>query len=249
MTATLHFDDARLRDDLATYFGRAGRIEDGAVRVQELPATSGRPAAVACWVPVLRPMGILDTSPLVIGVRAFPATITGVEDADRHDGALDVVVPLRGFLDRLARTPATDDEARELPLPPDRRHEAWTGRRPPLTGWQQLGPVDTAMLIRVAEEGIARVGEASGGGMLGQIQAERVRTEVWTAPLFSLDGQSADASADVPPAGASFAAHALGFLRADELAQLAVSTGWWRLATPAGQVLVQRRASAASNGN
>ncbi|NLT25287.1 MAG: hypothetical protein GXX90_01320 [Microbacteriaceae bacterium] len=254
MTAALRFDDPRLRDDLATYFGRAGRIEDGAVRVQQLP---GPRAAVALWVPVLRPAGILDRSPLVIGVRAVPARIEDADEADLVDGLVDAVVPLRGFLDRLAREPADADEARRIPLPPERLLESWTGRRPPLGGWTRVAELSTPQLRRIADEGIAEVAAATSGGLIGQVLAERARTETWTRPLPDRAFASAPAGApappegaerpersadpDAPPAGIAFAAQALGFLAGDAPSALAAADGWWRLAAPAGQVLAQRR--------
>ena len=243
MTAALRFDDPRLRDDLATFLGRAGRIEDGAVRVQQLP---GPRPAVALWVPVLRPAGILDRSPLVIGVRAIPARVEDVQEHDLVDGLVDAVVPLRGFLDRLAREPEDEAAALRLPLPPERLLEAWTGRRPPLAGWRRASELTAPRLIRVAEEGIAEVAAATSGGTIGQLLAERSRTETWTRPLPA-DALLAPASSDpaavapMPPAGLAFAAMALGFLHVDDPCALAIAEGWWRLATPAGQVLAQRR--------
>lgn len=252
MTATISFDDPRLRDDLATFLGRAGRIEDGAVRLQHISGGGTRPDAVACWVPVLRPAGILDRSPLVIGVRALPATVLGADPVDVVDGAFDVVVPLRGLLDRLARTPADDLAALSLPVPPERLLEAWTGRRPPRAGWERVATLDAAALIRVADEGMADIAQvvSATGGMLGQVRAERVRTETWTRELpdaVRVDGN--DRADDLPPAGAAFAAHALGFLDIKSPVTVAVADGWWRLATPRGQVLVQRYSAPTPDGN
>jgi hypothetical protein len=239
MTATLQLGNPIARADLATYLGRAGRIEDSGVRIQQVAETG-----VALWVPVLRPAGILTDSPLVIGVRALSAQVTGADESDRLDGYFDAVVPLRGMLDRLAREPENDAEARSIPLPPERLHEAWTGTRPPLGGWHRVTTLDAGVLTRVADAGIAEITQAT-GNELGQLLAERVRTDVWTRmlPDDAVASEIADQDAPdrLPPAGAAFAAHALGFLRAGETGTLSTAPGWWRLGFAAGQVLVRRR--------
>lgn len=236
----LHLAHPKLRDDLATYFGRAARVEDGALRISAI-----NERVVALWVPILRPAGILDDSPLVIAVRAINASISDVDDADRHEGRFDAVVPLRGMLDRLAREPGSPDQATSIPLPPDRLNESWTGQRPPVTGWERIAELDAEQLTAVAESGIESVGTQY-GGMLGQIRAERVRTETWTQTLPSASVRTWYADEQpLPPAGAAFAAHALGFLpitpNTNASVHVAIAPGWWRIAFPAGQVLVRRK--------
>lgn len=258
MPATLHFADAQVRDDLATYLGRAGRIEDGGVRLQAVPG------GVACWVPVLRPAGLLADSPLVMGVRGIPARLESDDPADFDGDTVDMVVSLRGMLDRFAREPESDEHARQLALPAERLRESWTGQRPPLGDWMRTAMLSSDGLISVAEDGIAEVGERTGGGGLGQILAEQVRTATWTRPLPDLirlrrAKKSTDTAAEtrtaasagaapedtqespLPPAGAAFAAHALGFLRPGELAAVHEAPGWWRIGLPRGQVLIRRR--------
>jgi hypothetical protein len=227
------------RADLATYLGRAGRIEDSGVRIQQV-GESG----VALWVPVLRPAGILTDSPLVMAVRAIPGSVLDVEERDRLDGGFDAVVPLRGMLDRLAREPASDDEAVRIPLPRERLHESWTGNWPPLGGWERVTTLDVAQLTAVADDGIGQIAQAT-ENQLGQLLAERIRTDVWTRMLpesvVSADIAPSDAPDRLPPAGSAFAAHALGFLRPGDTGTLSTVSGWWRLAFPAGQVLIRRR--------
>lgn len=223
MSARIRFHDPRVRDDLATYFGRAGRIEDGAVLVEQIGS------AVAFWVPVLRPGSILDRSPLIIGVRAIAAEVLDAAVGDCSSGRFEAVVPLRGFLDRLARE-ASGDAALELSIPPERRLESWTGRRPPLRGWTLAGELDGAQVIAAAEAGIAAVAASD--------DQEAGRTDTWTRALPESCGVLACDTR--PPAGVAFAGHALGFWRAGEPIAVHSTDGWWRLASRAGQVLAQR---------
>lgn len=244
MPAMLNLDHARVRSDLATFLGRAGRIEDAGLRLQEVPG------GVACWVPVLRPAGLLADSPLVIGVRGISARIESTDSDDYVGDRVDIVVPLRGMLDRLARDPASDEEAVRMLLPTERPRESWTGVTPPLSGWRQTATLSSDILIRVAEDGIEEVGERVGGG-LGQILAEEIRTNTWTRPLPELaqqplwqqdqQGELQQQTSSLPPAGAAFAAHALGFLKSGGTGHVSEATGWWRIAFPAGQVLIRRR--------
>ncbi|MGO1543026.1 MAG: hypothetical protein ACTHXA_01660 [Gulosibacter sp.] len=249
MPAMLYLADPKDRDDLATFLGRAGRIEDAGLRLQEVPN------GIACWVPVLRPAGLLTDSPLVIGVRGIPGRIESTEANDFDGERIDLVVPLRGMLDRLAREAASELEATRMLLPSERPHESWTGVTPPLSGWEPIGMLSAEVLNQVAEDGIAEVGERVGGG-LGQILAEEIRTNTWTRPLPELarlrkakrdadraneTAHDAAAAAPLPPAGVAFAAHALGFLRSGMPGQLSQAPGWWRIAFPAGNVLVRRR--------
>ena len=245
MTAVLRLPDDHARADLATFLGRAARIEGGAVRLQAAGAGPG--AAVAVWVPVLRPQTILDDSPIVLGMRAMAAGIEHAEVGDLRDGAFDALVPLRGMLDRLA----SDREQHRLaiPVPPERLREAWAAVSPPRGGWERIGSLAEADLVRAADDGIARVAEAVPGN-LGTLLVERARTDVWTAPL-----DVAGASGTGLVAGVAFAAHALGFIGAGAAAgreagggDVAVSrsNGWLRLTTPHGHVLTRpRRVSSA----
>ncbi|KAB1642728.1 hypothetical protein [Gulosibacter chungangensis] len=244
MPAMLTLANPQVREDLATFLGRAGRIEDSGLRLQEVPG------GVACWVPVLRPAGLLTDSPLVVGVRGIPARIESTEADDFVGDRVDILVPMRGMLDRLARTPNSEQEALRLALPVERPHESWTGVTPPLSGWQPTAELSSDILIHVAEDGIAEVGERAGGG-LGQLLAEEIRTNTWTralpemarkkAPSITSPSDHAIAPTPLPPAGAAFAAHALGFLKSGETGQLSEAPGWWRIAFPAGQVLIRRR--------
>lgn len=227
MSASLSFDDPRDLDDLATYLGRAARVEDGAVRLQ----AAGD--ALAVWVPVLRPQTILDSSPVVIGLRVVRAGVEGVDAADAPDGVFDATVPMRGLLDRLARTDGPRDR---LSVPPERIREAWSSVSPPRGGWRRVATIGSQELTRVAEDGISAVAAAV-PGELGTALVERVRTDTWTRPL-EVAGIEED---DAPVAGVAFAAHALGFAVEPEDAIVSVAPGWVRVTLRRGHVLSRAR--------
>ncbi|MHB1234673.1 MAG: hypothetical protein ACYCZK_03250, partial [Microbacteriaceae bacterium] len=88
MTATFTLVDSRSLGDLQVFLGRAGRVEDGSVR---LIAGSG---VLAAYVAILYPVGLLDETPTILGLRTFALTTKDV---------FDVVVPQRSLVQRLAR--------------------------------------------------------------------------------------------------------------------------------------------------
>ncbi|HEY0248358.1 MAG TPA: hypothetical protein VGC45_08855 [Gryllotalpicola sp.] len=211
MSPTFSLDDALAVTDLQTYLGRAGRVEDGSVR---LVAAHG---VLAAYTAVLYPHGLLDRTPTVLGLRTF-TTDPAAE--------FDAVVPTRSLLDRLARA---DPAGIRLPL--EVSTVTWAGISPPRGGWQQVGQTDAALLRRVAEEGIAEVARAIPEGT-GEQLVWRVRGSVWGASIEQLD--------DVV-AGAAFAADSLGFLGGSDEAVPIYETGTWtRLSMTRGHVLVKR---------
>lgn len=234
MSPALRITDLRAARDLASFLGRAGRVEDGAVRI----VATGSVAAF--WVPVLRPQGILDASPLVLGVRALRAELSGAADDDVHAGAFDVTVPLRALLDRLARLHTPDGESShdvvveatagfDLAVPPERLRESWAGIAAPTGGWTLAAVIPAARLIAAADQGIAEVAEAVPGN-LGTALVERVRTDVWTRVVDEQSGLTS---------GAAFAALSLGFLRTGEDARILTAGAWLRLETTQGNVLLR----------
>src|SRR3712207_991785 len=84
--------------DLHTYLMRAGRVEDGSIR---LISGSG---LLAVYTAILYPRGILDETPAVLGLRAF-----ALAEADDFD----LVVPMRSLGDRIARARAEIPEGDE----------------------------------------------------------------------------------------------------------------------------------------
>lgn len=208
--------------DLHTYLQRAGRVEDGSVR---LIAGSG---ILAVYTAILYPRGILDESPTVLGLRTF--SLFETED-------FDVVVPMRSLVDRIVRArgelPDDDEESRPVTMtrPPEVNTVTWAGISPPRGGWRPLGETDSATLEAAARAGIAEVAEAIPTGT-GEQLVQRVRSEVWGRGIEGLE---------YVPTGAAFAAYSLGFL-GDDPVRLFETGPWTRLSSRRGHVLVRRKA-------
>ncbi|GAA4365750.1 hypothetical protein [Agromyces bauzanensis] len=206
--------------DLHTYLQRAGRVEDGSVR---LVAGSG---ILAVYTAILYPRGILDESPTVLGLRTFQLWET--DD-------FDVVVPMRSVVDRIVRARGQlgeDDESRPVTMtrPPEVNTVTWAGISPPRGGWRPLGETDSATLERAARGGIEEVAAAIPEGT-GEQLVQRVRSEVWGRGIEGLE---------YVPAGAAFAAFSLGFLGDDPI-RLFETGPWTRLSSRRGHVLVRRK--------
>ncbi|HET7303126.1 MAG TPA: hypothetical protein VFJ12_01105 [Segeticoccus sp.] len=210
--AVLHFPDARVREDLSTFLGRARALdEDGAVRLHAAGAT------LAAYVGVLPGRGLLGEG-AVIGMRAMP--LAGPVD-------LDAVVSLRSVADRLARR--GEDEHRRLAVPPVTVRAGWAALAPPRSDWEPVGTLAVAELEQVARNGIAEVARGTPEGGAGGHAVTALRQAVW--------GRSTGTVPPVP-AGAAFAAYSLGFLRGTEVRVLAHGR-WTRVSTAAGHVLVR----------
>ncbi|WP_350349718.1 hypothetical protein ABIQ69_07385 [Agromyces sp. G08B096] len=206
--------------DLHTYLQRAGRVEDGSVR---LIAGSG---ILAVYTAILYPRGILDESPTVLGLRTF-----GLVDTEDFDA----VVPMRSLVERIVRARGElgeDDESRPVSMsrPPEVNTVTWAGISPPRGGWRPIGETDAPTLEAAARAGIAEVAEAIPDGT-GEQLVQRVRSEVW--------GRGVD-GIEYVPAGAAFAAYSLGFL-GDDPVRVFETGPWTRLSTRRGHVLVRRK--------
>lgn len=207
-------------EDLRTYLGRAGRVEDGSVR---LIAGGG---VLAAYSAVLYPAGLLDESPTVLGLRTF--ALPELEQ-------FDVVVPLGSLLQRIDRADAesTPSQPVTVNLPMQVNSVTWAAISPPRGGWVALDAIQSSRLNAVARDGIHEVAESIPDGTGEQI-VHRVRSEVWGRAIRG---------AEHLPAGAAFAALTLGFLGEDDEAVPVYETGpWTRLSTRRGHVLVKRRA-------
>jgi hypothetical protein len=225
MSDAFTLSDSLALSDLATYLGRAARVEDGSAR---LIAGGG---VLAVYTAVIYPAGLLDESPTVLGLRTF--ALGGNEE-------FDAVVPLASLLMRLERMknePRETDSQVTISLPMRVNTVTWAAISPPRGGWTVLPEISAGVLDRVARAGIDEVAAAIPSGTGEQI-VHRVRSEVWGRDI---------PEAGAIPAGAAFAALSLGFL--PEAAPggtptMAVfETGpWTRLTSPRGHILVKRKA-------
>ncbi len=221
MVQQLTLADSLALGDLHTYLQRAGRVEDGSVR---LIAGNG---ILAVYTAILYPRGILDESPTVLGLRTF-------ELVDTED--FDIVVPMRSMVERIERAKAQlpdDDESRFVSMtrPPEVNTVTWAGISPPRGRWRVLGEADAATLESEARAGIDEVAAAIPTGT-GEQLVQRVRSEIWGRGIDGLE---------YVPTGAAFAAFSLGFLGEDPV-RLFETGPWTRLTTRRGHVLVRRKA-------
>ncbi|NNC10859.1 hypothetical protein HII28_03055 [Planctomonas sp. JC2975] len=215
--------------DLQVYLGRAGRVEDGSIR---MIAGSG---VLAVYTAILYPRSLLDHIPTVLGLRTFATT---------REAAFDAVVPTRSLLNRLVQAANAaqpdenvdgegESEPLSIRLPLEVSTVTWTGITPPRGGWRRVGETSGAVLFDTAAEGIADVAEAI-PAQAGEQIVQRVRGEVWGRPIPSLEYVAA---------GAAFAAHSLGFLvDRDERVGVYETGPWTRLTLRRGHVLVKRPA-------
>src|SRR3954453_1058799 len=90
MSRSFTLTDPSTLDDLQVFLARAARIEEGSVR---LIAGSG---ILAVYTAILYPVGLLDETPTVLGLRtaALAPTPEGTTE-------FDVVVPISSLLIRL----------------------------------------------------------------------------------------------------------------------------------------------------
>ena len=196
--------------DLKTFLERAERL--GCEHVWLVGAGS----ALAAYVAVLTPQGLLDVAPTVLGLRIFERVETT---------ALDMVVQVRAMLDRLAHDSMT------IPLPVGQAGIAWTGVAPPRTHWSPVGTMLEIELQLTAKAGIEEVAQANG---LGTNIVTKVREEVWRRPL-NVQGTEQN---ETVPSGAAFAGFGLGFFDTG-IAQVTQSGAWKRIATARGHILVK----------
>lgn len=228
MGSTFTLADTPTLDDLRVFLARAARIEEGSVR---LIAGSG---VLAVYAAVFYPLGLLDESPTVLGLRTV--ALTDPEEA------FDAVVPIRSLLQRLENAQTSRRAAAEaggpdaegpvtIALPIEVNTVTWSAISPPRGGWHPIDGTQPGVLDRVARTGIDEVAEAVPDAVGEQI-VRRVRSEVWSRGIDGLEHV---------PAGAAFAAFSLGFLGEDEVRMF--ETGpWTRLTTQRGHVLVKRKA-------
>jgi hypothetical protein len=220
MSTAFTLQDSHSLDDLTTYLSRAGRVDDGSVR---LIAGGG---VLAVYVAIFYPSGLLDESPTVLGLRTFSLPETETFDA---------VVPVGSLLQRLQNLKnelADAAAAVSVTLPMQVHTVSWAAISPPRGGWTPLESTTGPVLDAVARAGIDEVATAIPTGT-GEAIVHRVRSEVWGRPIPGLEHV---------PAGAGFAALSLGFLGDDAEVKIFETGPWTRLSTRRGHVLAKRRA-------
>jgi len=210
MTNTVALASEHDSADLKTFLERAEKL--GCEHVWLV----GAGTALAAYVAVLTPQGLLDIAPTVLGLRVFERVETD---------SLDMVVQVRAMLDRLAH------DSLNIPLPVGQAGIAWTGVAPPRAGWVSDGTMLEIELQLTAKAGIEEVAKANG---LGTNIVTAVREEVWRRPL---NVQKSEQSLTVP-AGVAFAGFGLGFFDTG-IAQVTTSGAWTRIATARGHILVK----------
>ena len=208
-TFTLTPDAAR--QDLVTFLERAARVNNGSAR---LVAAGGH---LQVYVGILFPRGLLDQTPTVLGLRVFTL---------EENQEFDVVVPIDALIARAKA--ALERDEKTLGTPAEVASLAWAAITPPREGWRRRLGVASPVLATAAAEGIARVAEAVPDS-IGESVLQKVRAEVWGSPI---------AHNKKIPAGAAFAADALGFL-GDKNLQVHTLDNWLRLSSKSGYVMVK----------
>lgn len=208
-TFTLVSDHARL--DAIQFLERAARVNNGAARVIALDD------ALLMYVAVLTPRGLLDRTPTVLGLRV---------GALATPASFDVIVPLESLIHRLKVT--GEGGNLETTVPAESPSVSWSSISPPQGGWRRRLSVSGQSLKEAAERGIAQVSEAIPDSV-GESVLQKVRAEIWGAII---PGHKRI------PAGAAFAAEALGFLGERSLAVHTVDN-WVRVSSRGGHVLVR----------
>jgi hypothetical protein len=210
MTNTVTLASEHDSADLKTFLERAEKL--GCEHVWLV----GAGTALAAYVAVLTPQGLLHIAPTVLGLRVFERVETD---------SLDMVVQVRAMLDRLAHDPLT------IALPVGQAGIAWTGVAPPRAGWVPEGTMLEIELQLTARAGIEEVAKANG---LGTNIVTAVREEVWRR---ALNVQKSEQNLTVP-AGVAFAGFGLGFFDTG-IAQVTRSGSWTRIATARGHIVVK----------
>jgi len=217
MTTATNTDELLLADagtvaDLRTFVTRARTADDGAIRLQ------GAGTVLAAYVCVMRPKLLGEGTPTILGLRTM---------ALNTPSTLDVTVSLASVADRLARMDA-DDTA--LPVPPMTVNEAWVAVSAPRSAWEEIATVSADTLIQVAKDGVQEIGQIIPVNP-GALIVNNARAAVWGRPIDGIAGEL--------PAGAAFAAYALGFVAPGESGTVFRSHKWLRLSTNRGHILVR----------
>lgn len=211
MSMKLAIADHATRDDLRIFLERLQKAGESEVRIVT------RDAVLAVYGCTQAPTTLLDSSPVVLVMRAFALK-------EAPESVVDVVVQGRALLDRIAHMGML---GLSLDVPDVTAMAAWTGVLPPTAGWEPMCVVDAQSLATVAEQGIERVNTALPESP-GEAVVQQVRRSVWGAEI-----------APGLPAAAAFAAETMGFLRDETTLRVVKSRTWTRMSGSRGHVLIR----------
>jgi hypothetical protein len=211
MAHTFSLESDSARRDAIQFLERAARVNNGSARL----IADG--AALQVYVGVLFPRGLLDATPTVLGLRVFRL----VEPSE-----FDVVVPIESLLHRLQV--GIDQGEATTRVPAEVASLQWAAITPPKDGWRRRLSVHSDALRAAAASGVAQVAQTV-PETVGESVLQKVRSEVWGAMLPEHKRI---------PAGAAFAADALGFLTEGSLTVHTLDN-WVRVSSKAGYVLVK----------
>lgn len=211
MANTFSLESTQARLDAIQFLERAARVNNGSARLIAVGEF------LQVYVGILIPRGLLDQTPTVLGLRVFRLL---------EPQTFDVVVPLDSLTHRLAVT--NEENGVETRVPAEVASLSWASITPPREGWRRRLSVSAEALTLAAEEGVKKVADVV-PETIGESVLQKVRAEVWGAII---DGHKRI------PAGAAFAADALGFLSEKSLSVHSLDN-WIRLTSKSGYVLVK----------
>lgn len=211
MAHTFSLESDSARRDAIQFLERAARVNNGSARL----IADG--SALQVYVGVLFPRGLLDSTPTVLGLRVFRLAVAS---------EFDVVVPIESLLHRLQVGIDQGDDSTRVPA--EVASLQWAAITPPKDGWRRRLGVTSDAVTTAAAHGVAKVAETV-PETVGESVLQKVRSEVWGAMLPEHKRI---------PAGAAFAADALGFVTEGSLTVHTVDN-WVRLSSKAGYVLVK----------
>lgn len=211
MAHTFSLESDSARQDAVQFLERAARVHNGSARLIADGAT------LQVYVGVLFPRGLLDATPTVLGLRVFRM----VEPCE-----FDAVVPIESLVHRLQVGIEQGESGTRVPA--EVVSLQWAAITPPKDGWRRRLGVNSEALRSAAATGIARVADVV-PETIGESVLQKVRSEVWGTMIP--DHKRI-------PAGAAFAADALGFVTDGSLSVHTLDN-WVRLSSKAGYVLVR----------
>lgn len=211
MANTFSLESTQARLDAIQLLERAARVNNGSARLIAVGEF------LQVYVGILIPRGLLDQTPTVLGLRVFRLL---------EPQTFDVVVPLDSLIHRLTVT--NEENGVETRVPAEVASLSWASITPPREGWRRRLSVSAEALTLAAEEGVKKVADVV-PETIGESVLQKVRAEVWGGII---DGHKRI------PAGAAFAADALGFLSEKSLSVNSLDK-WIRLTSKSGYVLVK----------